>query len=103
MARHFTYATKIEREKHMAYLKTKAQAKLRGEQFDLTIEQFMRVWPDDLWQQRGRRSDQYSMTRMNPTKPWCVKNVVIMCRADQLRYVIEKTMERRNNESVPTV
>ena len=103
MARPFTYATAIKQQQHLAYLKMRAQAKLRGEQFDITIDEFMRVWPDDLWLKRGRASDQYSMTRMDPNKPWTVKNVLIMCRADQLRYVIEKTTQRKRNASIPTV
>jgi len=103
MARPFIYSTLIKQQQHMAYLKMRAQAKLRNEKFLITIEEFMRVWPDDLWLKRGRGSDQYSMTRINPNKPWQVNNVAIMCRADQLRYAIEKTMERRQNASISTV
>jgi hypothetical protein len=97
MSRRPTYPTPIQQAKHLNYLKTRAQAKLRGEAFDLTIEEYMTLWRDDLWVQRGRKSHSLSMTRLDPNGAWTRNNIVIINRVDQLRYVIAITTTRKQN------
>jgi hypothetical protein len=100
MSRAFIYKDPIDRQKHYAFLKAKAQAKLRDEPFEITIEQYMTLWTHKLWKQRGRSSSSLSWTRIKPNLPWTISNVIIMSRSDQLRYVVEHTMERRHAHSV---
>lgn len=64
----------------------KAQAKHRGEAYELTLEQYSMLWSTQGIRERhqltGRRSDSISMVRINPQLPWRVNNVQFMTRAE---------------------
>jgi hypothetical protein len=87
MSRAHLFERPIDREKHMGFLKNRVQSRFRKEPWDLTIEQYFLLWPDDLWQQRGRLGHQLVLTRSNIDLPWTLSNCVICTRLD----VIKKT------------
>lgn len=80
MSRPHLYSRPIDQEKHIAYLKNRAQAKLRGEPFELTIEEYFEFWQDDLWLQRGREGQMLVLTRKDTQGPWSKKNCFITTR-----------------------
>ena len=64
----------------------RAQAKFRGEAYELTLEQYSMLWSTQGIREReqkpGRRSDSVSMVRINPLMPWSVSNVTFMTRGE---------------------
>lgn len=77
------YPTKELRAKHRAYLVHQAQARFRGEDHELTEQEYFDLWRD-YWPERGRRADQYTLTRCDPELPWRRDNVEIVTRKEQL-------------------
>lgn len=71
------------RIQHHAYLVHKAQAKFRGEPHELTEEEYFEAW-GELWTQRGKQADQYTMTRRDPELAWSRDNVEVITRREQL-------------------
>jgi hypothetical protein len=78
------YPGKIEGEKRLVFLRMRAQAVYRDEEWAITWEQFQKIWPDDLWDQRGRSSNCLVLTRKDLDGPWVKHNVHIIQRAQQL-------------------
>jgi hypothetical protein len=78
------YQDEIQHKKHWGFLRQKAQAKFRGEGWDMTIDEFFEIWPDELWAKRGRSPDNYCMVRVDIEKPWSLDNCVIVIRYQQL-------------------
>ena len=70
----------IEHDKHYGYLKHKAQAKYRGELYSLTMDEWMSMWTNDLWLQRGRTTDSYCLQKIDAEQGWSVDNVEIVTR-----------------------
>ena len=75
-----------DHEKHKLYLpwlRAKAQANFRGEDWDLTFEQFFKIW-DGSWEKRGRKNDSLCMTRIDMEGAWTKKNVHLVTRYEHL-------------------
>lgn len=73
-------------DQYIAFLKSRAQAHFRGEQWELTFEQFEFLWNQDgAWLQRGRASDDLLMTRREFTEPWSQENCYIELRRTHLQ------------------
>jgi hypothetical protein len=70
--------------KHEPYLRARAQWNFRGEENDLTFEEWCEFWTDDLWPKRGRASHELTLTRKDHTKPWTQSNCEIVDRKEQL-------------------
>jgi len=70
----------LAHDKHYGYLKHKAQARYRGEDYSLTLEDWMTMWTDELWLQRGRTSDSYCLQQIDAEQGWSVDNVEIVPR-----------------------
>ena len=66
------------------WLRQKAQANYRGEDWDLTFDDFASVWGQD-FPRRGRASTDLTMTRIDPEKAWTLTNVEIVTRNEQLK------------------
>lgn len=81
----------IQKEKRVAWLRMKAQAKYRNENFCLTWDDFQCLWTDELWANRGMESTQLAMTRIDPANPWALDNVKIVERQEHLAYWAKKT------------
>ena len=62
---------------------SKAQAKFREEDWELTFEQYYDLWKD-YWHQRGRQADDYCMTRDDVSGAWSVDNIRIITRRKHL-------------------
>ena len=77
------YPTEELRAKHHAYLVHQAQARFRGESHDLTESEYFEIWAP-YWSERGRRSEQMTMTRRDPSGSWTRDNVEIVTRKEQL-------------------
>jgi hypothetical protein len=68
--------------KHSMYTpwqRSSAQARYRGEEFEMTFEQFYKLWKDH-WPQRGRGIDDLCMSRKDHGGPWSKKNTHIITR-----------------------
>ena len=63
---------------------SKAQAVFRGEVWNLEFEDYFDMWKD-LWEHRGRGSDDYCQSRIDPNGPWDKKNTVIITRKQHLQ------------------
>lgn len=75
----------IERDRYYAYLKHRAQAKFRGEEYLLTIEDWETLWPLDKWVQRGRHSEALCLTKRDTVQGWHVDNVEVVTRITMLQ------------------
>jgi hypothetical protein len=73
-----------------AFQVMRSQAKFRDESWQLEWEEFVVLWTPELWNQRGKGSDDLTMTRIDNTKPWHKVNVKIVRRADHLASVTRK-------------
>ena len=85
----------VRHDKYYAWLKHRAQAKYRGEEYSITWEQWETLWTDDLFLQRGRRSDSMCLTRFNFEGEWCVDNVHIVTRLEHLK---SKTKDKQDSD-----
>lgn len=78
------YKDEMEHAKHWAFLRQRAQAKFRKEEWTLTIEEYFLLWTNDLWVQRGRQPEKLCMIRDDVEKPWSMDNCLIVSRYQQL-------------------
>ena len=74
----------LDHDKHLAYLRSRSQWNFRNEPNTMTVDEFIKLWPDDLWLCRGRNPENYCMVRVNLTKPWSFKNCRVITRYEQL-------------------
>ena len=72
------------------FLKAKSQTDYRvregiavGE-WRLSFSEFVTAW-GDLWELRGRKSEDFTLTREDPEKAWSADNVVVISRREQLQ------------------
>ena len=73
----------IRNTMRVRWLRHRAQAKYRGEPYDFAYEAWLACWQlSGKQDQMGRLSHQYTMVRIDPTKPWSQHNVKIMLRRD---------------------
>lgn len=89
-------------KKHLARLRSLAQAKFRGEEWTITEEEWMTtVWPKDLWLRRGRNGEDLCLIRWDAEKAWSKDNVYIVTRRTQL--VLQKHPDAEIKEVEPGV
>jgi hypothetical protein len=69
---------------HQPWHKARSQAHYRGEIWDLTFEQWEKIW-DGRFHLRGRGVDDLCMTMKDPELGWTETNAVIITRREQLR------------------
>ena len=62
---------------YMPWLRARAQANYRNEDWQLTFDQFAELW-DQHWHERGRGPDQYCMSRHDMSGPWSIDNAFII-------------------------
>lgn len=74
----------LNHQQYLAFLQMRAQAQFRGETFALSFEDFQQLWLGH-WDQKGRGSGQYCLTRKDPKGKWTLDNVVCMPRIEHLR------------------
>jgi len=71
---------RIAHDKHYGYLKHKAQANYRNEEYTLTLEEWQTMWSDEDWFARGRRADNMCMQQITPGEGWHLSNVEVVSR-----------------------
>jgi hypothetical protein len=70
--------------KHQMYtpwMMARAQANFRKEEWNLSFEEYFDAW-DNLWDQRGRLSEQLCMTRIDYFGAWEKNNIEIITRKE---------------------
>lgn len=69
---------------YMPWQQAKAQAKFRGEDFELEFEDYYEFWQKD-WDNRGRLPDNMCMTRIDSEGAWSRDNCLIITRREHLQ------------------
>jgi hypothetical protein len=81
-----TYVSDFDNERRVAFLRSRAQATFRGEDWTLTWEDFQAFWSTrTLWEQRGRHHEDLVLTRYDWEGAWSKDNCCIISRLDHLR------------------
>lgn len=81
---------------YYAWQKHKAQARYRGEPYDLTWADWQEIWANPVdFLNRGRRPDDLTLTRIDDFGAWTLTNVQVMTRLEQLRKARDTTMQAR--------
>jgi hypothetical protein len=76
----------IRHRLYVACQKARAQAWHRGQQWEITEQQFIELWmKDDRYKSRGRAPQDLLMTRRNKQTAWTINNIQFMTRRDHLR------------------
>lgn len=94
----------LRHEQYYAWLKHRSQAWYRGEDHELSFEDWLELWSDPVhWHNRGRQKDCFVLSRQDLSGPWSLNNCVIMTRYEQLlREIAFRTGRPRNaNRRVP--
>ena len=79
------YPNKFDRIRNKAWNRSKSQASFRGEEWLLSFDDYRKFWhTEQLWAQRGRRSLDLCMTRIDDELPWSGKNCMIISRRAHL-------------------
>lgn len=80
------YMDPVKHDQHWAWLRKKAQAVFRGEQWTLTIEQWFKLWDDSAqWENRGRHKNSSAVFMQDPDLGWHIWNVEVCNRSNRLR------------------
>ena len=64
---------------YRAYVQQRNQAVFREEGWTVTFAEYQDLWREH-WEQRGRTSESYMMTRANPDRPWSWANCIVITR-----------------------
>lgn len=83
---------------YLAFLQMRAQANYRKESFELTFEDFQRLWSTH-WDQKGRGRDHYCLTREDPKGAWDTSNTVCLLRVEHLRRQKLYKQDRKNGQT----
>lgn len=87
----------IERDRYYAYLKHKAQAKYRGENHELTAEQWCELWTMDRWLCRGRGKNDLCLSRVDLDLGWTFNNCTVKERTVYLKRASEYRERKDGN------
>jgi len=71
-------------ESHYAWLKHRSQARFRGEDYDLTFEEWHSLWTPETLARRGRSIDSCVLTRVDWDGSWSLDNVRLVTRKQHL-------------------
>lgn len=69
---------------HRGWSRAKAQAKYRGEDWQLTADDWKAIWTPELHARRGRGTDDLCLFRIDSEKSWHKDNVILITRRAQL-------------------
>lgn len=72
-----------QRDRYYAWLKHRAQAHFRGETYSLSEQDWNEIWPKHLWMQRGRKSHELTLYRLDATGPWQLDNTTVIQNRDK--------------------
>lgn len=74
----------LQHKKYLAWLQQKNQAQFRGEDWQLTFEEWCQIWGTE-FHRRGRGSDCLCLTRWDLEDSWTVSNCFLMTRGDHMQ------------------
>jgi hypothetical protein len=77
---------------YIAYIRHRAQAHHRGEQYELTWEDWQWLWQGH-WHHRGRHAHNMVLTRIAWRGPWSRENCMTVSRRTQVYRQLEKKLE----------
>lgn len=68
------------RARRLAFLRSRCQARYRGEPWSLTLDEWCQLWSLDRWRQRGRSAENLILTRKNIDAGWDLGNCEVRYR-----------------------
>lgn len=72
--------------KYYAWLKHRAQANFRNEEYELTFEDWLHLWQDEeQWLNRGKTRECFVLSRKDQEGAWSRANCEIITRHEQLK------------------
>ena len=72
--------------KYYAWLKHRAQANFRNEEYSLTFDHWLALWSNqEQWLNRGKTKECFVLSRQDIEGPWSMDNCEIITRHEQLR------------------
>jgi hypothetical protein len=74
----------VPHKQHIAWQRSKAQAKYRNEVWLLDFDDYQRLWQGH-WEFRGRGTEDYVMMREDHEGAWVLGNVLVTRRFEYLR------------------
>ena len=78
--------TMLQEPWNRRYARMKAQAKFRNEEWNLTPEQYMKLWEESgVKEHIGSKPHQYCMVRKDSIEAWSESNCIIVTRRMHLR------------------
>lgn len=69
----------VRHQQYIAWARAKAQAAFRNERWELSFDDWVRIW-DGRWHQRGRTKDTVCLSRRDYDEAWSVKNCEVITR-----------------------
>lgn len=78
---------RLTHDKHYGWLKHKAQANYRGEEYSLTWEEWESLWTNELWLQRGRTAESLCLQQIDNECGWHATNVEIVTRIEHFAQI----------------
>lgn len=86
------------RAQNLAFLRMRAQARFRGEAFELTFEDFQQLWQGH-WHQRGRDRESTQLIRRDVRQPWNLANCELTNRGEFLDRLLKPYQIQRRGTS----
>ena len=94
------YQDDLLHDQHWAWLRKKAQATFRGEEWTLSIEEWFDLWAKSgQWENRGRHPHASAVFMTDPEKGWHAWNVAVCDRTEMLSKIAKN--RTRNNGGRP--
>ena len=89
----------LTHDMYYAWSKHKAQAAYRKEPHSLSWADWQTIWANPIdYQNRGRKPEDLTLTRIDDDGAWTMSNVEVMTRLEQLRKARDKTMRLRQKK-----
>lgn len=90
----------LRHTQYIAWLRAKAQANFRGEQWLLSFEDFEQIWNQDgSWHQRGRAAEDLLMTRLDASQAWSKEN----CYLEERRRHLQRHAKKQRGKTKKTI
>lgn len=74
-----------KRDHYYSFLKHRSQAKHRKDEYEITYDEWCKLWPIDLWRKRGRGADDLCLSRIDYDLPWSLINCHVVTRREHLK------------------
>lgn len=75
----------LKHEKYYAWLKHRAQARYRGEDYEIQWEDWEQLWSDDDFLRRGRHKNDLCLSRKDIKQAWSLHNCQVTTRDQHLK------------------